>query len=62
MIPRVASVLCSLAVDAHPSDGATMTNSQSALWGPVSYNTSGEMMAAISWLLLFPFLFSLGFL
>jgi hypothetical protein len=36
MIARVMSVIRRLAVDVHPSDGATMTNSQSALRGCVS--------------------------
>jgi hypothetical protein len=36
MIASVALVLGRLAVDAHPSDGATTTNSQSALRGRVS--------------------------
>jgi hypothetical protein len=36
MIARVVLVQCRLAVDVHPSNGATTTNSQSALWGRVS--------------------------
>jgi hypothetical protein len=36
MIIRVALVLCRLAMDAHPSDGAEMKTSQIALRGRVS--------------------------
>jgi hypothetical protein len=36
MIARVALVLCRLAVDAHPSDGAELKTSKIALEGHVS--------------------------
>jgi hypothetical protein len=64
MIARVALVLCRLAVDAHPSDGAMTTISQSALRGCVClllcnrssfvfrlppYKLRGERMTTISW-------------